>query len=153
MEEVEKGSVLGRLIGGGTAGVAELFKDRPDVAALVTKPSVVQEEQFKVHLDKLYPELQDMDDMELLYRQVFVLENLGFCIFSSFALLNNREVLELLAQMASDKFGARVTAQELLSYAGDCIEQETAYQRERLAGSVQKNIPEFIKVLYRYFSE
>ena len=75
------------------------------------------------------------------------------CIFSSFALLNNREVLELLAQMASDKFGARVTAQELLSYAGDCIEQETAYQRERLAGSVQKNIPEFIKVLYRYFSE
>ena len=66
--------------------------------------------------------------MELLYRQVFVLENLGFCIFSSFALLNNREVLELLAQMASDKFGVRVTAQELLSYAGDCIEQETAYQ-------------------------
>lgn len=153
MEEVEKGSVLGRLIGGGTAGVAELFKDRPDVAALVTKPSVVQEVQFKVHLDKLYPELQDMDDMELLYRQVFVLENLGFCIFSSFALLNNREVLELLAQMASDKFGVRVTAQELLSYAGDCIEQETAYQRERLAESVQKNIPEFIKVLYRYFSE
>ena len=80
MEEVEKGSVLGRLIGGGTAGVAELFKDMPDVAALVTKPSVVQEEQFKVHLDKLYQELQDMDDMELLYRQVFVLENLGFCI-------------------------------------------------------------------------
>lgn len=153
MEEVEKGSVLGRLIGGGTAGVAELFKDRPDVAALVTKPSVVQEEQFQVHLNKFYPELQDMDDMELLYRQVFVLENLGFCIFSSFALLNNREVLELLAQMASDKFGVRVTAQELLSYAGDCIEQETAYQRERLAESVQKNIPEFIKVLYRYFSE
>lgn len=51
MEEVEKGSVLGRLIGGGTAGVAELFKDRPDVAALVTKPSVVQEEQFKVRPD------------------------------------------------------------------------------------------------------
>lgn len=90
MEEVKKGSVLGRLDRRRDRRTGELFKDRPDVAALVTKPSVVQEEQFKVHLDKLYPELQDMDDMELLYRQVFVLENLGFCIFSSFALLNNR---------------------------------------------------------------
>lgn len=150
--EIESGTALGRLIGGGTPAVSALYLDRADLQALVTKPSVSQEGQFQVQLEKFYPELESMADMDLLYREVFVLENLGFCIFSSFATLNNKEALELLAQMVSYKLGRPVSLLELLQYAGECIETETAYQRESLAGSVQKNIPEFIKVLYRYFN-
>ena len=153
MEELEQGSLLGRLIGGGTAALARLYLDRPEVQKEVTKPSVAQESQFQVKLEKFYPQLEQLDDMDLLYREVFVLENLGYCMFSSFATLNSRTSLELLAQMASEKFGETVTALDMLRYAGECIQEELDYQRDNLAGSVQKSIPEFIKVLYRYFQE
>ncbi len=152
LEELEQGTVLGRLIGGGTAELARLYRDRQDLQALVTKPSVAQEGQFQVKLEKFYPQLQQLDDMDLLYREVFVLENLGYCMFSSFATLNSRRSLELLAQMASEKFGEPVTALDLLQYAGHCIQEELEYQRKNQMDSVQKSIPEFIKVLYRYFS-
>jgi len=151
LEEIAEGTVEGRLVGGGTPAIFSLYKDRADLKKLVTKPSVTQEGNFKVKLEKFYPELENMDDMELLYREVFLLENLGFCIFSSFATLNSKEVLELLARMLSHKLGRTVTPLEMLTYSGECIETETEYQRDRLAESVQKNIPEFIKVLYRYF--
>lgn len=151
MDEVEKGTVLGRLIGSGTSEVANLYRDRADLHQKVTRPSVTKEAQFQVKLHHFYPELNEISDMDLLYRQVFLLENLGICIFSSFALLNNQEALELLADMVSARLGKEVTLLEMLSYAGKCIERETEYQRRGLSEAVQKNIPEFIKVLYQYF--
>ena len=153
MDEVERGTVPGRLIGGGTQAVSELYRDRPNLGQKVTRPSVTKESQFQVRLHHFYPELNGISDMELLYRQVFLLENLGICIFSAFALLNNQEALELLADMASDRLGKKVTLLEMLEYAGRCIERETEYQRRNLSETVQKNIPEFIKVLYQYFEE
>lgn len=153
MDEIEKGTALGRLIGGGTLAVSSLYKDRPELLQKVTRPSVTKESQFQVKLHHFYPELGEISDMELLYRQVFLLENLGICIFSAFALLNNQEALELLADMASDRLGKKVILLEMLEYAGRCIERETEYQRRNLSGTVQKSIPEFIKVLYQYFEE
>lgn len=151
MDEVERGTVLGRLIGGGTQAVSGFYRDRQDLREKVTRPSVTKESQFQVKLHHFFPELADVSDMELLYRQVFLLENLGICIFSSFALLNDQEALTLLAAMVSDRLGREVTLLQMLEYAGECIERETEYQRRSLSESVQKSIPEFIKVLYQYF--
>lgn len=151
MDEIEKGTALGRLIGGGTMAVSSLYRDRSDLNEKVTRPSVTRETQFQVRLQRFYPELDSISDMDLLYRQVFLLENLGICIFSSFALLNNQEALELLAAMVSDRLGREVSLLDLLEYAGKCIERETVYQRRSISETVQKSIPEFIKVLYQYF--
>lgn len=151
MDEIENGTAIGRLIGSGTPAVSSLYRDRPGLLNKVTRPSSFRESQFRVKLCRFYPELNDISDMELLYRQVFLLENLGICIFSSFALLNNQEALELLASMASDRLGREVSLLCMLEYAGKCIERETEYQYRSLSGEVHKNIPEFIKVLYQYF--
>ena len=94
-----------------------------------------------------------MDDLNMLYRQIFLMENLGICIFSSFALLNKKETLELLAKLYTYKTGYNTTASDLLCYAGECLEAEEALHRDAMIAGAQRSIPEFVKVLYRYFGE
>ena len=151
LKEIDKGTVLGRIIGGGTAAVSALYKEREDLQQMITKPAVSREEEVRVKLNRFYPEMNDVEDMQLLYHQVFLLENLGICIFASFALLNQQEALEVLAKAVSEKLGADVSLQNLLEYAKICVDRENEYQRTNAAQSIQKSIPEFIKVLYSYF--
>ncbi len=151
LDEIDKGTILGRIIGGGTEAVSALYKERDDLQKMITKPAVSREEEVRVKLNRFYTEMNDVEDMQLLYHQVFLLENLGICIFTSFALLNNQEALEVLAKAVSEKLGREVSIQNLLEYAKVCVERENEYQRANAAQSIQRSIPEFIKVLYSYF--
>jgi aldehyde:ferredoxin oxidoreductase len=90
--------------------------------------------------------------MDLLYWEIFILENLGFCVFTSFALLNNEEALRLMARLYEARTGVATTSARLLEYAAECIGRELAFQREIALVGVGKSVPEFTKVLYRYFS-
>jgi len=87
-----------------------------------------------------------------MYNQIFVLENLGFCIFTSFALINNKEALIIMSNMFYYKTGYRLSPIDMIKFAGNCIEEELSYENKSAASIIQKNIPEFTKVLYRYFS-
>ncbi len=151
LDEIEKGSLLGRLIGGGTSAVSTLYKEREELQKMVTKPAVSQEESVRVKLERFYPEMAEIDDLQLLYQQVFLLENMGICIFTSFALLNNSEALEILAEAVSEKIGTKIDIQTMLEYAKQCVDRESEYQKNNASEAVQRSIPEFIKVLYRYF--
>ena len=150
--EIEKGSVGGRIVGGKTNGIQKLFVEKKELAPMVTKPVINQEKDFSVKLNNLYNEFSEIDPKSFLYTQIFVLENLGFCIFSSFALLNNTKSFELMAQMFEGVTGVKTNAQDILSFAQKSIERELEIETHFKNGIVQKNIPEFTKVLYRYFS-
>ena len=76
---------------------------------------------------------------------------MGICIFTSFALLNNSEALEILSEAVSEKIGTPIDIQTILKYAKECVDRESEYQKNNASEAIQKSIPEFIKVLYRYF--
>lgn len=153
IEETARGSVPGRLIGGGTAALGRLYPDREDIQRRVTRPANTKDSERRMSLHKLCPELGDIGDLELLYRQIFIMENLGLCIFSSFALINRPEGMELMARLYSCRTGETVTPVQLLEYAGECLAAEADMAKDSAAASVRRSIPEFVKVLYRYFGE
>lgn len=153
LNEIERGTLEGRLLGGGTQMVSALYKERKDLIAMVTKPAVSKESQTHVKMEHFSKEMKKTEDLDLLYQQVFILENLGICIFSSFAILNHQVALENLAEIVSCKMGRTVSLKMLLDYAQKCILEEQKYLKENAGKFVQKSIPEFIKVLYSYFEK
>ncbi len=152
LNEIESNSITGKIIGSKTSGVYNLFKENASLKPLVTKTVINEEKDFSVVIDRLYNEFHNIDSMELMYRQIFLLENLGFCIFTAFALINNKEALDIMANMFYYKTGIRHSPVDLINFSGHCIDKEILDERNFSIESIQKNIPEFTKVLYRYFS-
>lgn len=150
LEEIKKDTVVGRVIASRTYGVRSLYEDA-DLDEWVDRKAIQDEELFDVQLTTNYPGLKKLSGLELLYAQIFVLENLGFCIFTSFALLNRDETFEKLAKMFEARTGLRKTAEELITDAIECIDEEKKYHERRWKAAQQSEIPPFTKVLYRYF--
>ena len=140
VREVEAATVLGRVLAGGTRRVCEVFSDETQIQGRATKKAVTKERDYQLKID-----------LELLYREIFLFENLGICIFSSFALLNKEEPLRLLSELYKDKTGREITVEEMLQYSAQCLKQEEELWKELNIGNNIKAIPEFIKVLYNYF--
>jgi aldehyde:ferredoxin oxidoreductase len=82
-----------------------------------------------------------------------VLENLGFCLFTSFALVNNDKAFESFAKLFKYKTGIDVTANQLITYAISCIENELNYECENVQENIYSTVPMFTKVLHRFFNE
>ena len=80
-----------------------------------------------------------------------MLENLGFCLFSSFALIDNEEALNIISNLFYYRTGVKATPEELITYGLNCIDEEIKFEAQAKDASVEKTIPEFVKVLYRYF--
>ena len=152
LNEIDKGSVIGRLVASRTHGILSLYPDNKKLYDLLDRKAIEDEGDFQVSLHKFSDELKDISHMDLLYAQIFVLENLGFCIFSSFATVNSQESLELMAKLFTYKTGIEVTSIDLIRYARECMDRELNYEIINGQGNIQKNIPPFTKVLYRYFA-
>lgn len=153
LDEIDNGTVIGRVVASRTHGISKLFSEKKNLVSLLDRKAIDDEEDFKVSINKFSDELKDISDMDLLYAQIFVLENLGFCIFSSFATVNNQEAFELMTKLFTYRTGINVTPIELINYARNCMEMEIEYERGNSTNSIQKNIPPFTKVLYRYFAK
>ena len=117
-----------------------MFSDETQIQGRATKKAVTKERDYQLKID-----------LELLYQEIFLFENLGICIFSSFALLNKEEPLRLLAELYKDKTGREITVEEMLQYSAQCLKQEEELWKELNIGNNIKAIPEFVKVLYNYF--
>ena len=115
------------------------------------KEAIDDEHLFQIQMNNAYPALANLSGLELLYAQIFVLENLGLCIFTSFALLDNPESFELLAKMTEERTGVKVTPEELILDARECIQKERELKERRWKAAQKMDIPPFTKVLYRYF--
>lgn len=152
LDEIEKGTVTGRVLASRTSGIAKLYGDR-NLAPLLDRRAIEDENQYQVELGSQYPSLGNLSPLELLYAQIFVLENLGLCIFTSFALLDNPVCFDLLARQFSHRSGFPVTAEDLLTYANQCIEAEKSFDQKHWRASQTADIPQFTKVLYIYFDK
>lgn len=152
LDEIEQGTAIGRIIGSRTYGIGKLFADK-EIEALMDRRAIQDEKLFDISIESRYPRLKGMCAMDLLYTQIFVLENLGFCIFTSFALLDNDETFEKLAEMFTARTGIKTTGEDLLIQASECIAAEKEYEAHRWEAARETNIPPFTKVLYRYFDK
>lgn len=152
MEELRQGTTLGRVLGGGTVKVSQLFCDNEEVQNMVTRPAVQKENEYSLKMDRTVDKsIEELSDLEVLYREIFLFENLGICIFSSFALLDKSETLRILANLYTYKTGRQITVGELLEYSGKCLRVEDELTRSTRRQATIRSIPEFVKVLYRYF--
>lgn len=140
VREVEEATVLGRILAGGTRRVCEVFSDETQIQGKATKKAVTREREYQLKID-----------LELLYQEIFLFENLGICIFSSFALLNKEKPLQLLTELYKDKTGKETTVEEMLQYSAQCLKREEELWKELNMKNNIKAIPEFVKVLYNYF--
>ena len=80
-----------------------------------------------------------------------MLENLGFCLFSSFALIDNEEALNIISNLFYYRTGIKIDPKKLIEDGLKSIDEEIEFERQAKNYSVEKTIPEFVKVLYRYF--
>jgi ATP:cob(I)alamin adenosyltransferase len=139
IENVRNMTLEGRVLGSKTNGIYNLYKDKNESKKMVSQPSVVEEKNFNIHIPSKTVNIPGLSDLEYLYAYVIVLENLGFCLFTSFAFLESSKALTLLADMYYYKTGNIIDEKNLLEYAIKSLNNE-------------KKIPNFIKVLYRYFN-
>ena len=129
----------GRILGSKTDGIYNLFRDRKEFKKMVSRPSVVEEKNFNINIpSRKAVDMPNLSDLEYLYAYVILLENLGFCLFSSFAFLDSDNALTLLSDMYHYKTGEKIDEISLLKYSINSLNNE-------------KKIPNFIKILYRYF--
>lgn len=152
LDEIEKGTLTGRVIASRTYGVGSLYSDT-EIRRWIDRRAVQDEELFDIKINKAYPRLSGLSEMDLLYAQIFVLENLGFCIFTSFALLDRTETFELMAEMFNARTRARINGEILIMNANRDMNAEREYNEHRWKAAQKNNIPEFTKVLYRYFGD
>jgi len=153
LDEIRKYTPLGRILAGGTSGVYRLYQDQPALETMVTRPSILEESRFNVKLPFKISGFEGMDDKEYLYAVMITFGNLGFCLFTSFALIENKEAWGLLSEMFYCKTGMQIHERDLIDYSIQCLKAEEEYEIEAKIQSVQKGIPEFVKVLYRYFGK
>jgi len=150
LREVEKGSTEGRVIASRTYGLAKLYADE-DLSGWIDRKAIQDEKLFDIRLNTKYPQFSGLSELDLLYSQVFVLENLGFCIFTAFALLDRTETFELMAEMVEAMLGTKLDGADLIANANKCLNNEREYNMHRWMTAQKTSIPPFTKVLYRYF--
>ncbi|WIV12656.1 aldehyde ferredoxin oxidoreductase N-terminal domain-containing protein [Proteiniborus sp. MB09-C3] len=150
LSDVEKLNVTGRVIGSRTQGIYKLYSERSELLPMVSRPSTTEEKNFNVKLT-MKKSFNNISDLELLYSKIIMLENLGFCLFSSFALIDNEEALAILKNLYYYTTGVEIEAKQLIDYGLKSLERELDFERRAKGISAQKTIPEFVKVLYRYF--
>ncbi|MFA5451876.1 MAG: aldehyde ferredoxin oxidoreductase C-terminal domain-containing protein [Dehalococcoidales bacterium] len=151
LKEVEGATSFGRIIGSTSKGIFQLFADYKELKPMVTKAATSEESSFLIKLPNRVPGLEQISDLEYLYAYILGAQNIGMCLFTTFAVLDKPEGLELLAQMVSTKIGREFSAFDIINSGYKSLIEERAYDLEgKKAGSLS-NIPEFVKVLYRYF--
>lgn len=150
LEEVRNGSLTGRVIASGTYGASELYSDI-GMEEWIDRKAIEDEPLFDVQMKTKYKGLSGYSALDLLYAQIFILENLGFCIFTSFALLDKTETMEIMAKMFEAKTGISMSDEMLVGYASECIKGEKEYSEHRWKTAQASSVPRFTKVLYRFF--
>lgn len=153
LEEIKNLTVVGRLIGSRTKGIFELYKDRNELKPMVTKPSVSEESKFNILIKSKPESLKDISDLDYLYAMMSTLGNFGICLFSAFALIECEDILPILSETFYYKTGLKIEPSEIVKYSLNCMEREIKYEESSKLNSAAKTIPEFVKVLYRYFDK
>lgn len=151
VEELEKLTPTGRILGSGTQNIRVLYAENRELEAMVTRPSFMEESKFKVTIPNKLKSCEDISDLEYLYAYMSASGNLGLCLFTSFALLEEKDGMEILAVLTSAKCGNDITPEQLIREALEGLNELKLWEESSRIIGISSFIPEFIKVLYRYF--
>ncbi len=149
--EVQRLTTRGRVVAGATKGVAALYPDQPSIQEMVTRPSTDEAARFTVNMPHKAPECADMNDMDYLYAYMLGTENLGLCLFTAFAVLDHAEGQEILARIVTAKAGQPTTVADIIQAGEQTLEETLEVDAALREQGAAPRIPEFVKVLYRYF--
>ncbi|CUX20588.1 hypothetical protein [Clostridium sp. C105KSO13] len=83
LREIEKGTLIGRVVASRTEGIAGLYPEKVKLKTMLDKKAVDEEDLYKIELNHFTGIKDNIEDKRLLYDEIFVLENLGICIFTS----------------------------------------------------------------------
>ncbi|SDL01625.1 aldehyde ferredoxin oxidoreductase N-terminal domain-containing protein [Natronincola ferrireducens] len=153
LEEIERLTPLGRIAASTTKGIYPLFSELRELEKMVTVAAATEESNFNISITKKLKECEDIRDLQYLYGCMTAMGNLGICLFATFAILDSDEGLELLAKLIGAKTGENVFPQEIINSALDNLRQEKDYDGRAKGSDFSNSIPEFVKVLYRYFGK
>lgn len=151
LKEIDEDTLQGRTLCSTTRGIYSLYNDKKNLKYMVSKPSITEENMFNISLPYKVKEYEDLNDLEYLYASMITLENLGFCLFTSFAFFDKQEGIGMLSDLFYYKTGIKIKEKDLIEYSLKCLSDELEAERQSKTSSIQKRIPEFVKVLYRYF--
>ena len=131
LDEIEKDSPEGRILGSGEAGLRMLYPDRmtKDVREARREPS---------------------EREKSLREQIVALDSLGFCIFTAFAIIDNSESWKLLAKMPEARLGGGWTEQKLMEQSRKSLQMEADFSRVQAEAKAGTEIPGFASVLEQY---
>lgn len=153
LNDISQLNLRGRVVAGRTEGIGKMYADRRDLSEMVSRPAMHEAKHFAVNIPTKPDQFAAMPDVDYLYAYMTLLGNLGFCLFTAFAFIDEPQALELLAKMFYYRTGIKVSGNEMIAYAANCLDAEAEYDRFSRQAGTQKTIPEFVKVLYRYFGE
>lgn len=153
IEELRKLTAKGRIIGSGTRGIYGLYAENKALKAMMTKPSYKEEGSFKLDFKNRAPGCEDLSPAEYLYGYIAASGNLGLCLFTSFAMLEDSEAMEILADLVKAKTGSDIKSADLIKEALSSLKEQRQVRHDSLSGDIASYMPEFVKVLYRYFGQ
>ena len=153
LSALEDMSLIGRVLASKTNGIYNLFIEKTNYKDLVSKPSIFEEHKYNVSIPSKNHDFESLSDLDYLYAFIITLENLGFCLFAAFALIESPQSLDLLSKLYYYKTGIEISPKELLGYSLESIEKEQNFSKSIKLNNTSKSIPNFVKVLYRYFNK
>lgn len=151
VNELESLTPLGRILGSGTRGIRALFAENRELEGMVTKPSFMEESKFKISIPNKASGCEEISDLEYLYAYMSASGNLGLCLFSSFALLEEKDGMEILSELIRSKCGVEMSPERIIKEALESLKEQKLWEDNLGTRSIASFIPEFVKVLYRYF--
>lgn len=131
LDEIEKDSPEGRILGSGEAGLRMLYPDRMNNDAREERREPSEREKS-------------------LREQIVALDSLGFCIFTAFAIIDNSESWKLLAKMTEARLGGDWTEQKLMEQSRKSLQMEADFSRVQAEAKAGTEIPGFASVLEQY---
>lgn len=131
LDEIEKASPEGRILGSGEAGLRMLYPDRMTKDAREARREPSEREKS-------------------LREQIVALDSLGFCIFTAFAIIDNSESWKLLAKMTEARLGGDWTEQKLMEQSRKSLQMEADFSRVQAEAKAGTEIPGFASVLEQY---
>jgi len=151
LNEVKEATLLGRVVGSTSKGVYDLYSDYPELKSMVTKAATTEQSKFTIKMPNRVKGLEHLTDLEYLYSYILGAQNLGMCLFTTFAVLDEPAGLNLLAEALSAKSGKEFSDFDIIQSGYDSMIKERNYDWDVMKAGIPVNIPEFVKVLYRYF--
>lgn len=151
LEQIEKLTPIGRILSSTSKGISSLYRDEKALDIMVAKPSNTRGNEFNIKIPYRVSECEYLSDHEYLYSIMSSFDNLGICMFAIFPFLENKETIDCLVNLINEKTGENLTSKDLIKRSIGILEKHREWEEKDQCINISSYIPEFVKVLYKYY--